>query len=404
MDLLLVCGLTPRKRATCLDAFCLNDFLEETLISGTYIFYFFICIVFQGEDMGNQNGTVPPSPQQESPVDGRPNQRRATSPGLPSRHKQKPTAKTPQSEASGTATPPSTPKKPGAKTDRPTGQSEGDFVDFIYDYATQNSKDGVPEGTKANAAQRRARNGARYSFGDTDAPPLPEKKLYARERARAHTHGHPVRKHKNGPSKQHPKSQLVVDYIDATGDDVNMFTTVSASDLLSQGNDSSPVLDDLPRPKAQSEVKPHRERARAHSHGQRKNKSGENKARNRGGIEEYDREGKYSQKTGENGSTTRQEYDRKPSPARKDILCDDLKENPVKSQSVPDILAEPYDTLPPRNRSPSPGNPSSMSSSPVEDGGSPDVSPDTLKLKQENSRLRRELAEARKISDKDAKR
>ncbi|XP_071823627.1 uncharacterized protein [Apostichopus japonicus] len=362
------------------------------------------------EDMGNQHGAVPPSPQPGTSVDGRPNQRRATSPGLPSRHRHKPAAKNPPSEPTEAATPPSTPQKNRRRQQGGrAGQTEGDFVDFIYDYATQNSKNDDVEGGKgASPGQRKVRNGARYSFGDTDAPPLPEKKIYARERARAHTHGHAVRKQKNGPSKPHPKSQLVVDYIDATGEEVSMLSAVSASELHSRGNDSDTILDDSARPKAQTDVKPHRERARAHSHGHRKQKSGEKQSKSKG-LEQTERETKQFPKThsGENGNGHRPDYEqRKPSPARKDRTeYDEVREGngvggQVKSHSVPDILTQPYDSLPARNHSPSGGDSSSMSTSPTEDASSPDA----LKLRHDNSRLRSELAEARRLNDRDAKR
>lgn len=393
--------------------FSFKEFLKNEKRTGIYISEEDEVSDDLGEDMGNQNGSVPPSPQPGTSVDGRPNQRRATSPGLPSRHKHKPAAKGPPSEPAEGATPPATPKKTRNRPQGvpPPGQ-DGDFVDFIYDYAT--SKNGDLDGGKvaSSSGQKKVKNGARYSFGDTDAPALPEKKLYARERARAHTHGHPVRKHKNGPSKPHPKSQLVVDYIDATGDDASMFSAASASELHTRGNDSDPILDELSRPKA--EVKPHRERARAHSHGHRKQKSGEKQSKTKSSSDQQtDREAKHYQKThsGENGNVRRADYERKASPVRKEASEYDQPRSggsgavPVKSHSVPDILSDPYDSLPPRNQSPSSCGSASMSTSPTEDGGQPEaLSADVAKLKQDNSRLRSELSEARRINERDAKR
>ncbi|XP_038068399.1 uncharacterized protein LOC119737845 isoform X2 [Patiria miniata] len=231
-------------------------------------------------DMGNQASQ---GPNGSSSPDGKASQRRATSSGVPSRsrgkaHRSAQSAINPvppipphghnanvdfQSHA-----PPGSPANPIkatpiTATDVDKAARGAEFVDFIYDYATKDDDQEAPERTT------RSNTGTNMSNG----PPKPADRKQGRERARAHTHGHGPRKLKTAAAATNKagntKSQVVVDYMDAT---------VNAQDLLSPSSLST-SLTSVPNLSVNNgtEVdesslvpKPGRERARAQSHGHRK--------------------------------------------------------------------------------------------------------------------------------------
>ncbi|XP_041454456.1 uncharacterized protein LOC121407449 isoform X3 [Lytechinus variegatus] len=406
---------------------------------------------FQTEDMGNQNGTAPSggaapevsnansgttsnttssSSGSSSSNNGRTNQRRATSPGMPNRAGRK-GARSVQSTAGGTPAPP-TPTKPThmKSSNQPQNQHPhqqqqqaanaqnqakgNEFVDFIYDYATKENGEGGESNGKNGEDSTNKKN---KSFDAVVAGDLAghrehvDKKQGRGERARAHTHGHAARKHKSPANKPNTKSTLVVDYIDASQNPQSYSSSNLTVPEMNAGNDSGHQFGEFTRPKAATESKPHRERARAQSHGHRKKGSGDAKSQNKqkgtsSSSDTSDREHVVNllavppkpAKPSENGhrsklSSSTNELD--------DTSRDDNRSHENLSDvSVHDssMSEKPYEAMPSdKNKRDTP--PSSTGEN-FENGTS---SSDLAKLKHENAKLRKELADSRKSSDKDSK-
>ncbi|XP_022108778.1 serologically defined colon cancer antigen 3 homolog isoform X3 [Acanthaster planci] len=230
-------------------------------------------------DMGNQASQ---GSQGSSAADGKTSQRRATSSGVPNRSRGKPhrsaqSAINPappipphghsvnadfhaHSQSGSSTDPVKAPQIIATDVDKAARGAE--FVDFIYDYATKDDDQDMPERTTRSNTGTNMSNGPSKS-GD---------RKHGRERARAHTHGHSPRKHKAAAATNkagNTKSQLVVDYMDATvhSQDLQSPSSLSASltsvPTLSVSNGTEVDESSLG-------PKPGRERARAQSHGHRK--------------------------------------------------------------------------------------------------------------------------------------
>lgn len=422
----------------------------------TCLMYFWFLVYFypnQTEDMGNQNGSAPSggaapevsnansgttsngTSSSSSSSNGRTNLRRATSPGMPNRAGRK-GARSVQSTAGGTPAPP-TPTKPthmksSAKQEqqqqqRPHQQQQqaataqnqakgNEFVDFIYDYATKENGEGEEEESndKIGEDTTNKKNKAYDAVlgGDLAGHREHVDKKQGRERARAHTHGHAARKHKSPANKPNTKSTLVVDYIDASQDaqTYSSSTGLAAPDM-NAGND------EFTRAKAAPEPKPHRERARAQSHGHRKKGSSDSKNQNKhkgtsSSSDASDREHVVNllavppkpAKPTENGHRS------KLSSSTNELDVSSRDDN-RSHENLPDVsmhdssmTEKPYEAMPNLDKNKRGDTPPRSSTPPhgdrIENGVS---SSDLARFKQENSKLRKELSDSRKASDKDSK-
>ncbi|XP_071509500.1 uncharacterized protein [Diadema antillarum] len=398
------------------------------------------------EDMGNQNGTAPQqggaAPEVSSTNAGsntngtnsgsgggnsssngsRANQRRATSPGMPNRARGK-AGRSVQSTAGGTPAPPP-PTKPNhiqaqvqqqQQAATATAQAKGnEFVDFIYDYATKEN-DGKEGGEKnGHAGSEETANKKNKGYDAVVAGDLAghrehvDKKHGRGERARAHTHGHAARKHKSPASKPNTKSTLLVDYIDAS----HNATTYSPSGLTvpNLSNDADHQFDEFSRPKAATESKPHRERARAHSHGHRKKGSSDSKHQNK-------HKGNSSSSESSDPVANLLAVPPKPAkptenghgPTRNKLSSstNDLESSRDDGKSheyLPDVSGNDSSLDGEKAKSGRPDTPPQSSTPPPGDSQDSGVSSaEIARLRQENSKLRRELESSRKASEKDSK-
>ena len=401
----------------------------------------------QTEDMGNQNGTAPSggatpevsnnttnnttssssnSGTNSTSSNGRTNQRRATSPGMPNRAGRK-AGRSVQSTAGGTPAPapaptpapaPPPPTKPAhMQPQNPIQQQQqainaqnqakgNEFVDFIYDYATKDPKEGG-ETTKEEVANKKNKSFDAVVAGDLAGHrEHVDKKQGRGERARAHTHGHAARKHKSPASKPNTKSTLVVDYIDASHNPQSYSTSNLTVPELTVGNDSDHQFDEFSRQKAATESKPHRERARAHSHGHRKKGASDAKTQNKhkgnGSSSESSEKDPVVNllavppkpaKPTENGHG----HHRSKLSSSTNELADTGREENKSHENLADVSAHDSSmegkrpSTPPQSSTPPPGD-------------SQDSAAELARLRHENNKLRRELADSNKSSDKDRKR
>ncbi|XP_072014274.1 uncharacterized protein [Amphiura filiformis] len=213
----------------------------------------------------------------------------------------------------------------------------------------------------------------------------------AGEQARAHTHGHAQRKQKHAAQKANHKSQLVTDYMDA-GSGLTSALTVPN---LAMGNDSDHHSDDSLSQKVAELKNAGRERARAHSHGHRKHKAGESKQKQN---KINDANSKYGV-----GSTTAQSVPEIAAaiaaenghgiytPPHREEEEESHYDTPKRQHQPPDVPDMPYEAVHVQEiNEPIPDN-------------MPELIAEVKKLRNSNAKLRRELIDAKKAVEKDAR-
>ncbi len=260
-----------------------------------------------------------------------------------------------------------------------------EFVDFIYDYATKNEEGKDPPAPPPKKLYQ--------DKNDRHTPDVPERR-HGRERARAHTHGHAQRKQKHAAQKAaNHKSQLVVDYMDA-GSGLTSALTVPN---LSMGNDSDPHSDDsLSQKVAELKNNAGRERARAHSHGHRKQKAGDAKQR-QNKINDHHVNSKNV------GNTSAQSV-----PEIATAIAAENGHGIYSTTPREEEEESHYDT--PKRQHPPPDGPDlpyeaihvQEINEPIPDN-MPALIAEVKKLRNSNAKLRRELIDAKKAVEKDAR-
>lgn len=327
-------------------------------------------------------------------------QRRATSSGVPSRSRGKA-----HRNANSTVNPPTSPSTthPAAQvqsaanigTDVDHGTSNkspthasNEFVDFIYDYATKNedSKDPPAPPPKKLYQEKNDRQ---------QTPDVPERR-HGRERARAHTHGHAQRKQKHAAQKAaNHKSQLVTDYMDA-GSGLTSSLTVPN---LAMGNDSDPHSDDSLSQKVAELKNAGRERARAHSHGHRKQKPGDkqkqNKINNHDNSKQHHVSNTSAQSVPEIAAAIAAENGHGIYASNRSAQREEEQEShydtPKRQHLPPDGPEMPYEDIHVQEIN-----------EPIPDSV-PELIAEVKKLRNSNAKLRRELIDAKKAVEKDAR-